>query len=287
MFDKGTGTPFLVIPGIQGRLEWMRPGLEALARHGRVLSYSLADEPTSGFAWRPGDGFDRYVSQAIEAMDRAGVGEATVCGVSYGGLVAAAVAARHPGRVRRLVVASALAPSWVPDDRVRRYLRWPLLMFPVFVVTSPIRMGPEIRAAFPGMANRVRFQLAQAWRVARAPMSPWRAARRVRMLEGLRLHDEACRITAPVLVLTGDEALDRVVPVETTREYQTLCGNTTVVTLERTGHIGIVTQPGRFAEIVARFARDDEDGATEDTEKILGKASVSVSSVAKNPKGRS
>ncbi len=256
MFDQGRGTPIVVIPGIQGRWEWMRPGLEALAGHARALSYSLADEPTSGFAWGREDGFDRYVSQAIEAMDRAGLETATVCGVSYGGLIAAAVAARHPSRVRRLVVASALAPSWAPDARVRRYLRAPLLTFPVFVVTSPFRLGPEVRAAIPRVTDRLRFGLTQGWRVASAPMSPWRAARRLRMIEGLGLGEEMSRITAPVLVLTGEKALDRVVPVAITYEYRTLCADVTSVTLEGTGHIGIVTRPKRFAEIVSWFAGD-------------------------------
>lgn len=261
MFDKGRGPAIVVVPGIQGRYEWMRPGLKALAKYGRTLSASLADEPTSGFRWARGDGFDRFVAQAIEVMDRAGVERATVCGVSYGGLIATAVAARHPDRVRGLVLASALGPSWRPDARVRRYLRAPLLLFPLFVASSPLRMWPELAAAFPRRADRLAFFAAQSWRIARAPLVPWRAARRVVMLDGLRLHEEAARITAPVLVVTGEDALERVVPVASTREYRTLCRDVRVATLARTGHIGIVTAPERFAAIVGGFAREVQSRA--------------------------
>jgi len=57
-------------------------------------------------------GFDAYVAQVRQALDQAGVDRAVVCGVSYGGLVAAAFAAAHPDRVAALVLASALPPSW-------------------------------------------------------------------------------------------------------------------------------------------------------------------------------
>ena len=32
--DRGSGVPVVVIPGIQGRWEWMKPGVDALARRG-------------------------------------------------------------------------------------------------------------------------------------------------------------------------------------------------------------------------------------------------------------
>ena len=53
IFDEGSGPPIVVIPGVQGRWEWMRPALRALATHCRVISYSLATRArrrsTAGF----------------------------------------------------------------------------------------------------------------------------------------------------------------------------------------------------------------------------------------------
>ena len=45
--DIGRGSPIVLIPGIQGRWEWMKPAVEALARRSRVITFSLADEPTA------------------------------------------------------------------------------------------------------------------------------------------------------------------------------------------------------------------------------------------------
>jgi hypothetical protein len=50
VIDCGHGTPVIVIPGIQGRWEWMSPAIESLASDCRVITFSLCDEPSSGFA---------------------------------------------------------------------------------------------------------------------------------------------------------------------------------------------------------------------------------------------
>ena len=50
IFDQGSGPTIAVVPGVQGRWEWMEPGLEALAAFGRVVSVSLCGEPGSGCA---------------------------------------------------------------------------------------------------------------------------------------------------------------------------------------------------------------------------------------------
>src|SRR3954468_15641461 len=98
IIDVGSGPPLVLVPGIQGRWEWMKPAVDALARHCRVITFSLADEPTCGAHFDEASGFDCYVQQIVTAMDAAGVRTAAICGVSYGGLIAAAFAARHPQR---------------------------------------------------------------------------------------------------------------------------------------------------------------------------------------------
>jgi 3-oxoadipate enol-lactonase len=57
----------------------------------------------------------------------------------------------------------------------------------------------------------------------------------------------------PTLVMTGEEGMDTVVPTAATRRYLDLIPGAQFERLERTGHIGLITRPERFAEIVARF----------------------------------
>ena len=41
--DRGTGTPVVLIPGIQGRWEWMSPAIDALTAGHRALFERLGD----------------------------------------------------------------------------------------------------------------------------------------------------------------------------------------------------------------------------------------------------
>jgi len=252
MVDVGGGEPVVLIPGLQGRWEWMQPAVEELARGYRVITFSLCDERTSPFDCDPTVGFENYVRQVCEAMDRARLAQAVLLGVSYGGLIAAEFAARFPERVSRLVLASALPSDWTPDRRARFYLRAPWLLSPIFALTAPMRLQPEVRTAFPAVRDRLRFMVGHGWRVATAPMSPTKMARRIRWAEQHRFAD-AARVSAPALVVTGEPGLDRVVPVEVSQRSATRLARARHVVLPRTGHIGIVTKPDRFRELIDEF----------------------------------
>lgn len=252
MIDIGSGTPIVLIPGLQGRWEWMRPAVEALAKHHRVVSFSLCDERTSPFPCDPARAFENYVAQVATAMDRAGLAQAAIAGVSYGGLIAAEFSARYPERVSSLVLASALHSGWQPNARQQRYLNAPRLMSPLFAATAPARMNPEVKAAFPRISARLRFMAGQGVRIAMAPASPARMARRVAWAAAHPFADPR-RIQAPALVMTGEPGLDKVVPVEVTELYISEIRLAQRVVLERTGHLGLVTRPDQFATILGRF----------------------------------
>jgi pimeloyl-ACP methyl ester carboxylesterase len=254
MIDRGSGVPIVLIPGIQGRWEWMAATVDALAERCRVLAFSLADEPTSGTRIDPGLGFDAYVAQVLEVLDDAGVERAVIAGVSFSGLVATEFAARHPERTLGVVLASALPPGWTPDLRARFYIRAPRLLSPLFWLTSPARMLPELVAAL-GSIGALGFGLSIVRRSLSCPLSPVRMARRAQWLERHSFADLSA-VGAPVLVLTGEDGLDRIVKPALTRRYLEAFPRARYVTLAGTGHIGLVTKPREFAAVVCAFANE-------------------------------
>ncbi len=255
MIDRGKGTPIVLIPGLQGRWEWMRPAVDALAKHHRVITFSLCDERSSPFPCDPGRAFENYISQLDLVLDRAGLDRAVIAGVSYGGLIAAEFAARRPERVSALVLASALHASWEPDQRQQSYLDSPILRSPLFVATAPQRMRPELVAAMPSMVERLRFSASHGARVFLSPTTPGRMARRIVWARSHQFADPH-RVTAPALVLTGEPGLDRVVPVDVSRRYLNDLEQAEHVVLKRTGHLGLVTRPEAFAGVLERFVND-------------------------------
>jgi pimeloyl-ACP methyl ester carboxylesterase len=266
--DVGSGPPLVIVPGIQGRWEWMRPGVEALAGQCRVITFSLADERSCGAPIGRTACFDDYVDQVGTALDLAGIEAAAICGVSYGGLIATSFAARHPERTRSLVLVSALSPSWVPDARVLFYLQAPRLLAPMFCVASPLRMRREIACAVPNIFERLATSARSGWNVVTHMCSPTLMARRIHMLTNLHLNDEATTVSVPTLLVTGEATLDRVVPPRVTHEYRQLWPHARVATIERTGHLGFITRPRAVADAIAPFVR--ETAAQPDARQRLG-----------------
>jgi pimeloyl-ACP methyl ester carboxylesterase len=251
MIVFGTGPPLVLIPGIQGRWEWMEPTVRALGAYFRVVTSSLPCDPGCWDEDVGANGFAAYTSWVERLLGDTGTDRATVVGVSFGGLVAAHFAACRPARVQALVLASTPGLSWRPDARVRRYVRAPRLMAPVFVAGAPWRLCPEIVAAHRTWRDRIAFAVAQTVRVVRAPMWPGQVGQRLRLMTTMDAAGWCQQIEAPALVITGEPHLDRVVPVAGSREYASaIPGGAAVATLAHTGHIGCVTRPDAFAELI-------------------------------------
>lgn len=258
MIDEGAGPPVIVIPGVQGRWEWMLPAVRELARTCRTISYSLCGERGSGFALDPSLGFESHVRQLDAVYAAAGLDRAALCGVSYGGFIALRYAALHPERVSALILVSAPAPGWVPSERQQRYLARPRVLAPLFVLSAPARLWPEVKAAMPSWGERMRFGVTHGARVLAAPLVPALAAARISMQQAADFTGDAARVTAPVLVITGEDHLDGVVPPSVTRWYLSMFRDTRYEKLERTGHIGMLTRPARFARLVSDFVHAND-----------------------------
>jgi 3-oxoadipate enol-lactonase len=264
--DVGAGAPIVIVPGIQGRWEWMKPAVDALAARCRVITFSFADEPTCGGRFDPAHGFESYVDQVGGALDQAGVERAAICGVSYGGLIAAAFAARHPDRVLGLVLVSAIPPTWKPNSRVRFYLRAPVLLSPLFLIGS-VRMYNEIAAANDGVLQGVSAAVRHGLNALTHLFSPTRMARRVQLLEAVDLSRELAAVSVPTLIVTGDTALDNVVPTALTHEYVRLWPHARRATIARSGHLGLITRPKAFVAAVAPFV--EESAANQEKRRVV------------------
>jgi pimeloyl-ACP methyl ester carboxylesterase len=250
MLARGTGFPVLLIPGIPGRWEWMRPTIEALTAGHRVITASLQDLRPE----RERDGlFTAWTHTIDQLLDQAHERQASVIGVSFGGLIAARYAARRPERVTSLILASTPSPNWRPGPDDAFCLRFPWLSLPYFAARGAVRIGPEIYRARESWKTRFDLLREHAGRAIEAPLEPRRMAAWVREWQRHDLASDCKEITAPTLVLTGESELDRVVPVRESKKYLKLIRGSTHVVLPGTGHIGCVTRPYQFAKTCGQF----------------------------------
>jgi len=242
IIDRGSGPPLVLIPGLQGRWEYMRPAVDALSVFFRVLTFSLGD----------GD-LDAYAQQVSSVLSRKGIDRATICGVSFGGRVAVRFAAQNPARCDALILASTPRPALRLRRRHQIYVSVPWLFGPIFLAESPLRLRPEICAAIPDARGRVGFALQGLRTLLSAPVSLSRMAARAKLACSVDLGPDCERITTPTLVLTGERHLDHVVPVEGAAEYVRLIPGARASVLERTGHLGSITRPELFAAVIHDF----------------------------------
>jgi pimeloyl-ACP methyl ester carboxylesterase len=243
---RGEGPPIVVIPGIQGRWRWMAPFIDALARRHRVVAFSLN-------AARGDRLFDRWCDLVDQAAGRAGSGPITIAGMSFGGLTALRYAATRPERTGHLVLISTPGPRWRPDAASIAYADRPWLSLPAFFWQTRRRLAPELATTFPGRLDRARFTTSQVARLVRAPQSPARMAAWVHAWMAEDLTGHAARVTAPTLVVTGEPALDGIVPVESSIEYLSVIADARHAVIAGTGHLGVISKPDVAADHIGRF----------------------------------
>jgi pimeloyl-ACP methyl ester carboxylesterase len=253
IIDRGNGPALVLVPGLQGRWEYLRPAIDALALSFRVLTFSLCGERRCGARLDPNRGFDNYRDQIERVLDDRRLERAAICGVSFGGLAALRFAATRQQRTTALVLASTPGPFFRLRKRHEVYARLPWIFGPVFLAETPRRVRREIAAALPDWRARWMFTRWQLGTLARAPVSITRMAERGRLLFALDASADCRRIEAPTLIVTGEPGLDYVAPVDGTSRYLECITGARAVVLEGTGHLGTITKPRAFAALVEQF----------------------------------
>jgi pimeloyl-ACP methyl ester carboxylesterase len=233
VIEQGSGPALVLIPGLPGPWEFIRPAVDALSASFRVLTMSLGPECT----------IDSDVARIVSALDERRIDRAGVCGISFGGLVALRFAATHPRRTSALVLASAPGPGARLRAHHRVYARWPHLFGPLFLIETPFRLRRELSWPLLNIAFA-------------APISFSMMARRAQLIEATDIAADCTRIASPTLVVTGERAIDNVVPVENTMEYLRAIPGSTHAVLGSTGHLGSVTHPEAFAAVIEAFVAE-------------------------------
>lgn len=198
--DIGTGDPVVLLHGGMASGEfWKGAGyVDALAGSCRVL---LPDFRGHGRSSRLHDekqyGVPYDVADVVAVLDHAGVESATFCGWSWGGTVSLAVAAVHPDRVNA-VLTTGTAGRHVFKDIDMNFSRFP-------------EMARKLDTdGMPGMAKELERLGGQRWlhdlmldndAVA---LAAWYRGQ----IDSVRTDRAAADITAPVLLLAGEEEVD-------------------------------------------------------------------------------
>lgn len=118
----GIGRPMVLIHGLVGSSANWRRNINALAQHASVYAIDLVNMGKSQRVDKLDPSLEATADRVAAAMDALGIAQADIAGHSHGGAVSLMFAARHPQRVRSLILFAPANPfSTFSDFLVRVY----------------------------------------------------------------------------------------------------------------------------------------------------------------------
>jgi pimeloyl-ACP methyl ester carboxylesterase len=229
--------------------DWVAPFLGAQGRH--VVALDFRGHGGSGWMESGAYGFTDHVSDVVGVLDALGWGAADVIGHSLGGYVGALLAARHPARVRRLVIADMLT-GWSTDmaARARRQAE----RRPPAPVASRAEAGARFKLAPPetrAPADRL-THLGEAGVVERRP-GAWEPAfdRRVFLHPPVDPWPFLPDVAAPTLVIRGE--LSPVMDRTGGQRVAAALRHGRLTEVAGAFHHLIVDEPAEFARLVGEW----------------------------------
>ena len=206
--QAGSGPPLLLLHGYAGDAQWWRRNLQALARTRTVYALDMPGFGASRLSGRYTCA--RSVDLLARWMDLHDLVPADVVGHSMGGLLAVLLAARHPERVRRLVL---LAPAGLPFEtgllgiavRAMRSRLGADMRFTPIVLRGVLRAGPRVLWQALGLIREtdIRPELAS---VLVPTLIVWGTRDRLLLSEGAKIFAAAI-VDAQVRMIPGGHNL--------------------------------------------------------------------------------
>lgn len=243
VWEAGQGEPVYYLAGLGGLPKWT-PFLDRLAAKRRVILPSLPGFP-GGLGHDLLDTHLDWMLAAEELLRGAGLSGHTpgdLIGASFGGALAADIAAMWPARVRRLVLIAPLGMFDEADPVTDMFALRPKTL-PGLMCANPERYAALMDR--PEGADEVEWQVMQA-RTAEA------AARLLWPLADTGVTRRLRRILAPTLILWGDE--DRVVPPGYAKRFaEGITGATQAGVIQGAGHLADLDAPGEVAAAILEF----------------------------------
>lgn len=226
---EGSGAPVVFVHGLGGSWRWWRRVVPAFAERFEV---HLVDLPRfrALSRFRPGDAadwLDRW-------LDGAGLERPALVGHSLGGLLAAQLAMRRPGRLSRLVLSD---PAGIPTG-------WSLPREALALASTVWTVAPSFLPVL--VADAVRW-------------GPESLVRGALYSVGVDLRVDLGAIEVPTLVLWGER--DRLVPTRLAETWRDAIPGARLELIDGAGHVPMWERPSAFAGAVLRFLEEGADEA--------------------------
>lgn len=249
--DTGPGSTGQTIAFSHGLLwgtELFAPQVEALRGRYRCISWDHRGQGRSAADHRNTIDMELVWQDAVALLENLGTGAVHFCGLSMGGFVGMRMGARRPDLVRSLLLLETSSDP-EPVENLARYrllTRAVKLLGPRIVKSRvlPIMMGKSTLADSARRDEVARFSDLMSRR-----KDIWRAVNGV--IDRAGIHCELSRISAPTLVVVGDEDV-ATTPAKAERIVSAIRG-ATLARIPHAGHSSTVEQPAAVTGVIEAF----------------------------------
>ncbi len=244
----GSGPPVVFFHGAYG-LQW-DPFLDGLAASHTVYAPEHpGTTPGAPDSLKPLDNLWDLVLYYYELFDALGLDRPALVGHSFGGMVAAEVAATNPERVSKLALIDPIG-LWRDDAPVTNWMAVALADLPNYLFANadgPLAQMMRAAAEQDGDAA-IDMQIQIMWSLACTAKFVWPIPDK-----GLkkRLH----RIKAPTLIVWGKQ--DRIAPPVYADEFAGRIANSRVELVDNAGHLPHLEQMATVSRMIDDFLKVD------------------------------
>jgi 3-oxoadipate enol-lactonase len=251
--DTGPGSTGETIAFSHGLLwgtELFAPQIAALRGRYRCIAWDHRGQGQSGEDHREHIGMELVWQDAVQLLDKLVGGPVHFCGLSMGGFVGMRMAARRPDLVRSLILLETSSEP-EPIENVARYR----MLTRVTKLLGPRVVKNKVAAIMVGKTlltdKARRAELAKYVDLMSRRRDIWRAVNGVVDRGGI--HHELGRITAPTLVIVGDE--DVATPRAKAEQITGAIAGARLVTIPRAGHSSPVEEPALVTAAIEEFLK--------------------------------
>jgi pimeloyl-ACP methyl ester carboxylesterase len=263
----GTGPPLVLLHGYPDNLQIFCALAPRLTHRFTVIA---VDWPGMGWSdvWPGGTTPDHMADRLIELLDAWRIDRASLAAMDMGGQPALSLAARHPGRVDRLVIMNSLVlgdeeTSWeIRLLRRYRWNEWVLRSLPRVVFWRAVRTSLPSGARLPAALRE------DLWQGFRRPDVRRFVSRMCGGYQGAlpRLAELYPRIRCPTLILWGE--CDRHFPLAQARGLHAAIPGAELAVLEGAEHWMAWHRAGDVAARIAAFQGGQQHHPGDSTDEV-------------------
>jgi pimeloyl-ACP methyl ester carboxylesterase len=243
-----TGETLVFSHGLLWSTELFAPQIEALRGRYRCIAWDHRGQGRSAGDHRHSIGMELVWQDAVLLLEALDTGPVHFCGLSMGGFVALRMASRRPDLVRSLILIETSSDPEPRENLAQYRLLTQVVKLvgprPVRSRVLPIMLGKTILTDPARRAEVDRFA-----RLMTRRKDIWRAVNGV--IDRAGIHDELRRITAPTLVLVGDE--DVATPRPKAEKIAGAIRGAALAHIARAGHSSTVEEPVAVTRSVESF----------------------------------